>query len=44
MGCLLLWNESPSDSEYTKTEVYRADSLEGDYSKITTLAISAPDL
>lgn len=37
MGNLILWNETPSDSDWTKTEVYRADTEEGVYSKITTL-------
>ena len=40
MGNLIMWNESPSDSEWTKTEVHRAETEEGVYSKITTLAIT----
>lgn len=40
MGNLLLWDESPSDSDWTKTEVYRADTEEGSYSKIITMSVS----
>ena len=34
-----MWEESPSDSTWTKTEVYKASTEEGSYSLITTLAI-----
>lgn len=40
MGNQLLWDESPSDSTWTKTEIYRATTEEGTYSLITTLAVA----
>lgn len=40
MGNLILWQESPSDSTWTKTEVHKSSTETGVYSKITTLVIS----
>jgi len=40
MGNLIIWQESPADSTWTKTEIYRASTSNGTYSKIATLDIS----
>lgn len=40
MGNLLLWDESPSDSSWVYTEIYRASTETGTYSKIDTLDIN----
>lgn len=38
MGNLLVWKENPSDSTWTKTEIYRASTELGTYSKIISLS------
>jgi len=40
MGNLILWEESPTDSDWTKTQVYKASEEGGSYSLATTLAIA----
>lgn len=42
MGVLIYWDEPPSDSTFTHTEVYRSDAEDGTYSLITTQAL--PDV
>lgn len=40
MGNLIMWDESPSDSDWTKTQVYKSSTEAGLYSLITTLGIT----